>query len=253
MMDRVSCFPLSYDTTPSPSVLSVQLQIDLVKMYGPLPFNLDFFTECTNLAPLVRYVYPVYRPSLMKLHSMGVALVVGRYIDGDIPASGKPSATTAADDEKESKGEGYGSDGGGGSGGGAVPDEEDDYYTEVVVENGDRDEPGGVGSEPGAGVGSSGEGKGASGQRTGSGCPHQGSSCGGSAAGKKRPSRDSLKERFRRMSAALCEVVDDYGLVSFHPMNVEDAEVRESGMCGCLCVVGQVPLLLYSIRCRPIR
>jgi hypothetical protein len=41
--------------------------------------------------------------------------------------------------------------------------------------------------------------------------------------------RDTLRERFRRMSAALCEVVDDYGLVSFHPMNVEDAEVSNRG------------------------
>jgi hypothetical protein len=30
-------------------------QIDLVKMYGPMPFSLDFFTECTNFAPLIRY------------------------------------------------------------------------------------------------------------------------------------------------------------------------------------------------------
>ncbi|KAJ1442876.1 hypothetical protein B484DRAFT_321874 [Ochromonadaceae sp. CCMP2298] len=33
-----------------------------------------------------------------------------------------------------------------------------------------------------------------------------------------------LQRRFHRMSSALCEVVDDFGLVSFHPMNVQDAE-----------------------------
>lgn len=26
-------------------------------MYGPLPFKLDFFTECMNLAPLLRFEY----------------------------------------------------------------------------------------------------------------------------------------------------------------------------------------------------
>lgn len=42
--------------------------------------------------------------------------------------------------------------------------------------------------------------------------------------------RSKLQEKFYRMSAALCEVVDDYGLVSFHPMNIEDVEVR---YCEC--------------------
>ena len=37
--------------------------------------------------------------------------------------------------------------------------------------------------------------------------------------------RSKLQEKFYRMSAALCEVVDDYGLVSFHPLNIEDVEV----------------------------
>lgn len=37
--------------------------------------------------------------------------------------------------------------------------------------------------------------------------------------------RSKLQEKFYKMSSALCEVVDDYGLVSFHPMNIEDIEV----------------------------
>lgn len=37
--------------------------------------------------------------------------------------------------------------------------------------------------------------------------------------------RSKLQEKFFRMSSALCEVVDDFGLVSFHPMNIEDVEV----------------------------
>jgi hypothetical protein len=36
-----------------------------------------------------------------------------------------------------------------------------------------------------------------------------------------------LQRRFHKMSAALCEVVDDFGLVSFHPLNIQDAEVSD--------------------------
>ena len=42
--------------------------------------------------------------------------------------------------------------------------------------------------------------------------------------------RTKLQQRFVKLSAALCEVVDDFGLVSFHPLNIEDAEVS-SGQC----------------------
>ena len=42
--------------------------------------------------------------------------------------------------------------------------------------------------------------------------------------------RSKLQQRFVKLSAALCEVVDDFGLVSFHPLNIEDAEVG-SGKC----------------------
>eukprot|EP01036_Dinobryon_divergens_P027988 gene27988-36860_t len=38
---------------PHVSILS---KIDLVNSYGPLPFNLDFFTEMMNLAPILRYL-----------------------------------------------------------------------------------------------------------------------------------------------------------------------------------------------------
>jgi hypothetical protein len=54
--------------------------------------------------------------------------------------------------------------------------------------------------------------------------------------GRSRTGGDTLRDRFRRMSAALCEVVDDYGLVSFHPMNVEDAEVSNRVLV-VVCVV----------------
>lgn len=40
------------------------------------------------------------------------------------------------------------------------------------------------------------------------------------------PALTELQQRYVRMSAALCEVVDDYNLVSFLPMNIEDVQVR---------------------------
>ncbi len=36
--------------------VNVLTKIDLLPMYGPLPFKLDFFTEMTNLMPLIRYI-----------------------------------------------------------------------------------------------------------------------------------------------------------------------------------------------------
>lgn len=42
---------------------------------------------------------------------------------------------------------------------------------------------------------------------------------------KSTGGRSALQQKFYKMSSALCEVVDDYGLVSFHPMNIEDVEV----------------------------
>ena len=54
--------------------------------------------------------------------------------------------------------------------------------------------------------------------------PHNSSSsnsggCGGSSSG----TRFSLK--YKKLTAALCEVVDDFGLVSFIPLNIQDKEV----------------------------
>ena len=36
--------------------VNILTKIDLLPMYGPLPFTLDFFTEMTNLMPLIRYI-----------------------------------------------------------------------------------------------------------------------------------------------------------------------------------------------------
>lgn len=37
--------------------------------------------------------------------------------------------------------------------------------------------------------------------------------------------RSLLQRKFHALTSALCEVVDDYALVSFLPLNIEDAEV----------------------------
>lgn len=112
-------------------------------------------------------------------------------MDVDVPVSVESTATksTAAAGASDSENEGEGED----------EEDQEDQYDGVA----------------GAGAASSGTGAGA-GEAIAAGGRHA-----------ARDSRGPLRERFRRMSAALCEVVDDYGLVSFHPMNVEDAEVRQ--------------------------
>ena len=45
----------------------------------------------------------------------------------------------------------------------------------------------------------------------------------------------SMPSRFRRMTEGLCEVLDDFGLISFVAMNIADGEV--SVQCACLNTV----------------
>lgn len=64
--------------------------------------------------------------------------------------------------------------------------------------------------------------------------------------------RSKLQEKFFRMSSALCEVVDDFGLVSFHPMNIEDVEVSIM-LCATSPVASSlvpvVTCVFYWIKC----
>eukprot|EP01034_Spumella_vulgaris_P021425 gene21425-27455_t len=105
---------------PHVNVLS---KVDLLSLYGPLPFNLDFFTELMNLAPLAKYI-------------------------------GAPVDTVSAKVQS--------SDG----------DEQDDT----------------------------------------------------SSAPPSAASLTPLQRKLVRMSSALCEVLDDYGLACFLPMNIQDGE-----------------------------
>lgn len=58
--------------------------------------------------------------------------------------------------------------------------------------------------------------------------------------------RSKLQQKFYKMSSALCEVVDDYGLVSFHPMNIEDVEVGVL-YCTCCTVLYCMYVCLYMV------
>ena len=37
--------------------------------------------------------------------------------------------------------------------------------------------------------------------------------------------RTKLQQKYYQMTEAICEVVDNYGLVSFYPLNIQDASV----------------------------
>lgn len=52
------------------------------------------------------------------------------------------------------------------------------------------------------------------------------------ATGKedRLPSASRLQSKLRKMSEALCDVLNDYGLVQFLPMNVQDGEVLSCGV-----------------------
>ena len=119
--------------------VSVLTKIDLLPLYGPLPFKLNFFTELVDLMPLVRYL--------------------------DEPFGPDRSTTAAYRDDDEvlcSPSE----------------DEEDNEERE-------REEDAPTLAQSRATIGA--------------------------------------RQRFRAMSTALCELVGDFGLVSFLPMNVQDA------------------------------
>eukprot|EP01033_Poteriospumella_lacustris_P010264 gene10264-7287_t len=106
---------------PHVNVLS---KIDLLKQYGDLPFELNFFTDMLNLSPLLRY------------------------LDGRI-----------------------------------APTEELEQRERRRYERGD-----------------------------------------GPAATGTLSGRSLLQEKYKALTAAFCEMVDDYALVSFLPLNIEDAE-----------------------------
>ena len=126
--------------------VNVLTKIDLLPLYGPMPFKLNFFTDMVDLMPLVRYL----------------------------------DAEVEGEDGRMSLGEGEG------------------VETEEGEEEEEREE------EKGGG------------------------------AGVATPTlRAKLRTKFRRMSEQLCELVSDFGLISFLPMNVEDAGTVGRVLAAC--------------------
>jgi hypothetical protein len=124
--------------------VNVLTKIDLLKQYGQLPFELNFFTDMLNLAPLLQYV------------------------QGRIPASEDLAQRElrAFETSTESK---------------------------QTEDSNSNDDDGETGSEE---------------RRT----PSSG------AMGSM------MQKKYKALTAAFCELVDDYALVSFLPLNIEDAE-----------------------------
>ncbi|CAM9475789.1 unnamed protein product, partial [Choristocarpus tenellus] len=123
--------------------INILSKVDLIEQLGPLPFNLDFFTECQDMRQLLLYM--------------------------DTPPLVEGDEEEEEEEEEEEADEGMG---------------------EVVGEGMLGDGTGGLGQ--------------------GSGGPKRGSS--------------RLGELFFKMTEEICDVVDSYGLVSFHPLNIQDAE-----------------------------
>lgn len=122
--------PLSASPPLRLSSLPLGVQVDLIEQMGPLPFNLEFFTECQDMRQLLAYL--------------------------DAPPD------VGADD--------------------AASDENQGRETE--------------------------------GQRRSSGSVAGAAASGPSRAGGKR-------ERFKKLTEELCDVVDSYSLVSFYPLNIQ--------------------------------
>lgn len=132
-------------TCPAP-VTRHPTQVDLLPMYGPLPFHLDFFTEMADLQPLMRYLEgPDALPD-----------------EADIDAAFEHADAMAGD---------YG---------------DDEDGDDVVGERKQQQPPPPPRAPP-------------------------------TAAGASM-----LQRKHRKMTSSLCEVLSDFGLISFLPMNVDD-------------------------------
>lgn len=115
---------------PHVNVLS---KVDLLTQYGDLPFNLDFFTEMTNLQPLLRYLH-----------------------EGSIPTDFNDS------------------------------DLNDDYGDDSNVESSNNTQLPPAPKSPWAG--------------------------------------DAMRAKFYGLTSGLCEVLEDFGMISFTALNIEDAQ-----------------------------
>lgn len=136
---------------PHVNILS---KIDLLAMYGPLPFTLDFFTELTDLAPLARYI--------------GAAAPKDDYSDDGVEEEEDTNSSSSSNIVDDSSGSDFGSN----------TNESSNSISNNINSN----------------------------------------------SNSKADPRSILHSKFKKMSELLCELVDDYGLVSFVPVNIEDKE-----------------------------
>ena len=71
----------------------------------------------------------------------------------------------------------------------------------------------------------------------------------------KAPKESHFSLKFKKLSCALCEVVDDFGLVSFLPLNIQDKQVSEKYTH--ILIIYSYLIIAFSCRqwhefCRPL-
>ena len=128
-------------------------QIDILPNYGRLPFNLDFFTECLNLSPLLRY-----------LEATVSTCNTGNDID-------------SYDDDNDDSNNNYN-------------DNNNKHDGDKFREYDDHDDNNDK-SKSTANV----------------------------------LTTTKLQQKFHKLTSSLCELLDDYGLVSYLPMSIEDGSM----------------------------
>ena len=116
---------------------TITSQIDILPNYGRLPFNLDFFTECLNLSPLLRY------------------------LDATIPTNNTGNDNVGYDDENNNNNSNNDNN---------KNDDKNKSTTNFTTTT-------------------------------------------------------KLQQKFHKLTSSLCELLDDYGLVSYLPMSIEDGSM----------------------------
>jgi len=157
--------------------INVLSKVDLLPLYGPLPFKLDFFTEMVDLMPLVRY-----------MDGSGGAAVTDEEDIDDLYSKNN--------DDNHSDGDEYNND-----------DEYNDYNNNNDSNN-DRKKD----------------------QESTNIIDHENRNCDIEPKDSEMKQKNKIKipptlqSKHRKMTEGLCEVLSDFGLVSFLPMNIQDGE-----------------------------
>lgn len=179
------------------------MQVDLIEQMGPLPFNLEFFTECQDMRQLLAYLDapPDTRDAISGY-------------DGDGDGDGDGHDDGGAGSERRS---GQHRDcGGSGSDSGGVSEIGRTSGARCPQEGGGDDDDGNGDADADAEASRRGYGSDEREER-GSADEHSGGG-GGGDIGRRRRGRN---ERFHKMTEEICDVVDSYGLVCFYPLNIQ--------------------------------